>query len=92
MDLVPGARGRVQAVVFAVSVLPQFVTTSGPVFLSSTLLGAVWALVNCCRYLLFTWFVRRGRTLVPRPDVQRRPGMVTGVVLLLLGVAVAAGG
>lgn len=83
--------GNPKAGVFAVSVLPQFVTTSGPVFLSSTILGVVWALVNCCWYLLFTWFVNRGRTLVSRPDVQRRLGVVTGVVLLLLGVAVAAG-
>ncbi|MFF4508816.1 LysE family translocator [Streptomyces sp. NPDC001401] len=83
--------GNPKAGVFAVSVLPQFVTTSGPVFLSSIALGVVWALVNACWYLLFTWFVNRGRALVSRPDVQRRLGMVTGVVLLLLGVAVAAG-
>lgn len=83
--------GNPKAGVFAVSVLPQFVTTSGPVFLSSTLLGAMWGLVNVCWYLLFTWFVNRGRALVSRPAVQRRLSMVTGVVLLLLGVAVAAG-
>jgi threonine/homoserine/homoserine lactone efflux protein len=83
--------GNPKAGVFAVSVLPQFVTTSGPVFLSSTFLGVLWALVNVCWYLLFTWFVNRGRSLVSRPAVQRKLGMVTGVVLLLLGVAVAAG-
>ncbi|GAA3774765.1 LysE family translocator [Streptomyces coacervatus] len=83
--------GNPKAGVFAVSVLPQFVTTSGPVLLSSIFLGVVWALVNACWYLLFSWCVNRGRALVSRPDVQRRLGMVTGVVLLLLGVAVAAG-
>lgn len=77
--------------VFAVSVLPQFVTGSGPVFLSSAVLGAVWALVTACWYLLFTWLVQRGRALVTRPAVSKGLGLVTGVVLLVLGVAVAAG-
>ncbi|NUP61207.1 MAG: LysE family translocator [Nonomuraea sp.] len=83
--------GNPKAGVFAVSVLPQFVTTSGPVFLSSAFLGVVWALVNVSWYVLFTWCVNRGRALVSRPAVQRRLRLVTGVVLLLLGVAVAAG-
>jgi threonine/homoserine/homoserine lactone efflux protein len=83
--------GNPKAGVFAVSVLPQFVTTTGPVFLSSTALGGVWALVTACWYLLFTWLVDRGRGLVSRPSVDRTLKVVTGVVLLLLGVAVAAG-
>ncbi|MEV0912196.1 LysE family translocator [Streptomyces hokutonensis] len=32
--------------VFAVSVLPQFVTADGPVMVTSVLLGVVWAMVN----------------------------------------------
>lgn len=76
---------------FAVSVLPQFVTTTGPVFLSSTALGGVWALVNTCWYLLFTWLVNRGRALVSRPAVHRKLGVATGVVPLVRGVAVATG-
>lgn len=83
--------GNPKAGVFAVSVLPQFVTTTGPVFLASTALGVLWALVNACWYLLFTWLVNRGRALVSRPAVQRRLSVATGVVLLLLGVAVATG-
>ncbi|WP_369386856.1 LysE family translocator [Streptomyces sp. CG1] len=83
--------GNPKAGVFAVSVLPQFVTGSGPVFLSSAVLGGVWALVNVCWYLLFTWLVHRGRALVTRPAVSRGLGLATGVVLLALGVAVAAG-
>lgn len=83
--------GNPKAGVFAVSVLPQFVTTQGPVFLSSLALAAVWALVTACWYLQFTWLVDRGRALVSRPAVQRRLGLATGVVLLPLGVAVAAG-
>ncbi|MGW5480975.1 LysE family translocator [Streptomyces sp. NPDC004008] len=83
--------GNPKAGVFAVSILPQFVTATGPVFLSSAALGGVWALVNACWYLLFTWLVHRGRALVTRPAVHRGLGVVTGVVLLVLGVAVAAG-
>ncbi|MEV5876328.1 LysE family translocator [Streptomyces sp. NPDC052101] len=83
--------GNPKAGVFAVSVLPQFVTGTGPVFLSSAALGGVWALVNACWYLLFTWLVHRGRALVTRPAVGRGLGLATGVVLLVLGVAVAAG-
>ncbi|MFF7188245.1 LysE family translocator [Streptomyces sp. NPDC008222] len=83
--------GNPKAGVFAVSILPQFVTATGPVFLSSVALGGVWALVNVCWYLLFTWLVHRGRALVTRPAVHRGLGVVTGVVLLVLGVAVAAG-
>ncbi|OLZ68841.1 hypothetical protein AV521_18635 [Streptomyces sp. IMTB 2501] len=83
--------GNPKAGVFAVSVLPQFVTGTGPVFLSSAVLGGIWALVNACWYLLFTWLVHRGRALVTRPAVSRGLGVATGVVLLVLGVAVAVG-
>ncbi len=76
---------------FAVSVLPQFVTADGPVLLSSIALGVLWAVVNVCWYLLFTWAVGRGRALVSRPAVRRALNIVTGVVLCGLGVAVAGG-
>ncbi|MEV7386856.1 LysE family translocator [Streptomyces sp. NPDC091215] len=85
------ALGNPKAGVFAVSVLPQFVTTDGPVLLSTIALGALWALVNVCWYLLFTWAVGRGRALVSRPAVRRGLNIVTGVVLCALGVAVAGG-
>ncbi|WP_405717596.1 LysE family translocator [Streptomyces sp. NBC_01537] len=83
--------GNPKAGVFAVSVLPQFVTADGPVLISSIVLGVMWALVNACWYLLFTWAVGRGRALVSRPTVRRLLSMVTGVVLLILGAAVASG-
>ncbi|MEV7030916.1 LysE family translocator [Streptomyces sp. NPDC093272] len=85
------ALGNPKAGVFAVSVLPQFVTTDGPVLLSSIALGALWALVNVCWYALFTWAVGRGRDLVTRPAVRRALNIVTGVVLCGLGAAVAGG-
>ncbi|ASQ93428.1 LysE family translocator [Streptomyces sp. 11-1-2] len=83
--------GNPKAGVFAMSVLPQFVTSTGPVLLSSTALGGLWALVTVSWYLLFSWLVHRGRALMTRPTVSRRLGMATGVVLLVLGVAVAVG-
>ncbi|MFD4510526.1 LysE family translocator [Streptomyces sp. NPDC058457] len=83
--------GNPKAGVFAVSVLPQFVTADGPVLLSSIALGVLWAVVNVCWYLLFTWAVGRGRALVSRPAVRRALNIVTGVVLCGLGVAVAGG-
>ncbi|MFJ8493922.1 LysE family translocator [Streptomyces sp. NPDC094038] len=85
------ALGNPKAGVFAVSVLPQFVTTDGPVLLSSIALGVLWALVNVSWYVLFTWAVGRGRALVSRPAVRRGLNIVTGVVLCGLGVAVAGG-
>jgi threonine/homoserine/homoserine lactone efflux protein len=83
--------GNPKAGVFAISLLPQFVTSDGPVFLSSVALGALWALVTACWYVLFTWAVNRGRSIATRPSVHRRLQAVTGGVLVLLGVAVAAG-
>ncbi|MEU7834770.1 MULTISPECIES: LysE family translocator [unclassified Nonomuraea] len=83
--------GNPKAGVFAVSVLPQFVTANGPVFLSTVALGALWALVSASWYTLLTWAVSRGRALVSRPTVLRGLSVTTGVVLLGLGAAVAAG-
>ncbi|HEY2791918.1 MAG TPA: LysE family translocator [Micromonosporaceae bacterium] len=83
--------GNPKAGVFAVSLLPQFVTTSGPVLLSSLALGVLWAVVTGAWYALFIYAVDRGRTLVSRPAVHRWLQVVTGCVLLCLGAAVAAG-
>ena len=83
--------GNPKAGVFAVSVLPQFVTAKGPVFLSSVALGVLWALVSASWYMLLTWAVGKGRGLVSKPTVLRGLSVTTGVVLLGLGAAVAAG-
>ncbi|MCA6093209.1 LysE family translocator [Streptomyces sp. SCA3-4] len=83
--------GNPKAGVFAISVLPQFVTAKGPVFLSTVALGVVWALVSASWYMLLTWAVGRGRALISRPKVLRGLTVTTGVVLLGLGATVAAG-
>ncbi|MEU7825718.1 LysE family translocator [Catellatospora sp. NPDC049133] len=83
--------GNPKAGVFAISLLPQFVTQDGPVFASSVALGALWALVTAAWYVLFTWAVNRGRTLVSQPAVHRRLQLLTGGTLVCLGAAVALG-
>ncbi|MEV0645820.1 LysE family translocator [Phytomonospora sp. NPDC050363] len=83
--------GNPKAGVFAVSLLPQFITPDGPVLAESLVLGVTWAVVTGSWYLLFTWAVDRGRVLMARPAVQRRVQLATGGVLIVLGAAVAAG-
>ncbi|MGW4231162.1 LysE family translocator [Streptomyces sp. NPDC004980] len=85
------ALGNPKAGVFAVSVLPQFVTPDGSVLLSSLALGVLWTAINVCWNLLFTWTVGRGGTYFSRPAVRRGLSTGTGVVLVLLGVGVAVG-
>ena len=83
--------GNPKAGVFAVSLLPQFISPQGHVFASGVLLGVVWALTTAAWYLLFVTLVDRGRSLVTRPGVTTWLHGITGVVLLLLGAGVAFG-
>ena len=66
--------GNPKAGVFAVSVLPQFVTSTGPVLLSSTALGGLWALVNACWYVLFSRLVHRGARADAPAGGQQKAG------------------
>ena len=83
--------GNPKAGVFAVSLLPEFLTAHSPEFWSSLALGAVWAAVTGCWYVLFIWAVDRGRSVMSAPAVSRCLQLVTGCVLLGLGVTVASG-
>lgn len=83
--------GNPKAGVFAVSILPQFITPGGATLPSSVVLGLVWAFVNASWHLLFTWALNRGRELVSKAAVRQGISITTGVVLLVLGVAVASG-
>jgi threonine/homoserine/homoserine lactone efflux protein len=83
--------GNPKAGVFAISLLPQFLTADGPVFAASIALGVLWAAVTGCWYLVFTWAIHRGRTLAARPAVHRKLQFLTGCGLLCIGAAVAAG-
>jgi len=83
--------GNPKAGVFAVSLIPQFVSPHGPVFASAALLGVIWALTTAAWYLVFVTVVDHGRSLVSRPAVATWLHGITGVVLLLLGAGVAVG-
>jgi threonine/homoserine/homoserine lactone efflux protein len=83
--------GNPKAGVFAISLLPQFLTADGPVFVSSVALGVLWAAVTGCWYLVFTWAVNRGRTFAARPAVHRKLQLLTGCGLICIGAAIAAG-
>jgi threonine/homoserine/homoserine lactone efflux protein len=83
--------GNPKAGVFALSLLPQFVPATGPVFLPTLGLGIVWALVTGTWYVVFVWLVQRFRRRVVRPGAQRMVQRSTGVVLLALGAGVVLG-
>jgi len=83
--------GNPKAGVFAVSLIPQFISPQGHVFASGVLLGLIWSLTTATWYLLFVTLVDRGRSLVTRPGVTTWLHGITGIVLLLLGAGVAFG-
>jgi threonine/homoserine/homoserine lactone efflux protein len=84
--------GNPKAGVVAVALVPQFVTAHGPVLVSSMALGVVWATVSGAWFCLYVWTIDKVRARASRPRVQRLLRAVTGVVLLGLGIAVAAVG
>lgn len=81
--------GNPKAGVFAISLLPAF---AGVGFLPTLGFGVVWAVVTACWYLLFVLLVARGRTFMTRPGAQRILGGVSGLILMLVGLGVAASG
>jgi threonine/homoserine/homoserine lactone efflux protein len=81
--------GNPKAGVFAISLLPAFAGVGG--FLSTVGLGLVWSVVTTSWYLLFVLLVSRGRTFVTRPGAQRVLARASGLVLVVVGVAVAVG-
>lgn len=83
--------GNPKAGVVAVSLLPQFVTSDGPVPVSLMLLGALWAAVSGTWFCCYVWAVDRGRARIERPAFRRALQAATGLTLIGLGIAVAAG-
>jgi len=83
--------GNPKAGVFAISLLPQFAPSSGPVFAATVGLGVVWAIVTGAWYVVFISAANRCRSLITRPSTQRALTSTTGVVLLGLGTAVVLG-
>ncbi|HEU5026250.1 MAG TPA: LysE family translocator [Spirillospora sp.] len=79
-----------KAGVFAVSFLPQFVPHGAPVLATLVLFSVIWALVDTIWYLPMVWLAGRARVLLQRASIRRRMEQVAGLVLLGLGIRLAA--
>lgn len=79
-----------KAGVFAVSFLPQFVPHGAPVLATLVLFSAIWAAVDMIWYLPMVWLAGRARALLQRASIRRRMEQVSGIVLLGLGIRLAA--
>lgn len=79
-----------KAGVFAVSFLPQFVPHGAPVLPVLVALSLVWALVDMVWYLSLIWLAGRAGRALGRPAVRRRLEQLSGMVLVGLGLRLAA--
>jgi threonine/homoserine/homoserine lactone efflux protein len=79
-----------KAGVFAVSFLPQFVPHGARVLPVLILLSLIWALVDMIWYLSLIWLAGRAGRAFARPSVRRRAEQLSGVVLVALGLRLAA--
>ncbi|MFA1543662.1 LysE family translocator [Actinomadura monticuli] len=79
-----------KAGVFAVSFLPQFVPAGWPVAWVLVGFSVLWALIDLAWYAVVVWLVGAARRVLGRPVVRRRLDQVSGVVLVGLGVRLAA--
>jgi threonine/homoserine/homoserine lactone efflux protein len=79
-----------KAGVFAVSFLPQFVPHGAPVLATLVLFSVIWAVIDTIWYLPMVWLAGRARALLQRASIRRRMEQISGLVLLGLGVRLAA--
>ncbi|TYB41380.1 LysE family translocator [Actinomadura chibensis] len=79
-----------KAGVFAVSFLPQFVPDGWPVPVVLVGFSVLWALIDLAWYAVVVWLAGAARRVLVRPVVRRRLDQVSGVVLVGLGVRLAA--
>ncbi|XVQ07539.1 LysE family translocator [Spirillospora sp. CA-255316] len=79
-----------KAGVFAVSFLPQFVPEGWSVPVVLVGFSMLWALIDLAWYTVVVWAVDAARRVFDRPGVRRRLEQVSGVVLVGLGVRLAA--
>ncbi|MFJ5215290.1 LysE family translocator [Streptomyces sp. NPDC088354] len=78
-----------KAAVFAMSFLPQFVPAEAPQLPTMVGLAALWAVFEVGWYGSYVWFVDRLRSVLGRAAVRRRLELVSGGVLVALGVRMA---
>ncbi|WP_067464894.1 LysE family translocator [Actinomadura macra] len=79
-----------KAGVFAVSFLPQFVPDGWSVPVTLAGFSVLWALIDLAWYAAVVWLVGSARRVLGRPVVRRRLEQLSGVVLVGLGVRLAA--
>ncbi|MFI0420630.1 LysE family translocator [Spongiactinospora sp. 9N601] len=79
-----------KAAVFAMAFLPQFVPAGADAPATLTVLAVVWAAVDTLWYAMVIWLIGRVRAVLGRPAVRRRLEQASGVVLIGLGVRLAA--
>ena len=78
-----------KAAVFMIAFYPQFVPADGPVFTTTALLGLLQITVETGLYLGLAAGVARAGAWFRRPHIRRRLEVVSGTVLVGLGLRVA---
>ena len=76
-------------VVFFTSLLPQFVTPGGHVFVTLLLLGIAFCLLTLAWLSVYAVAVARARGVLARPHVRRSFDAIAGTVLVALGLRLA---
>jgi threonine/homoserine/homoserine lactone efflux protein len=79
-----------KAAVFMIAFYPQFVPADGPVFVTTALLGLLQITVETALYLALAAGVARAGAWFRRPRIRSRLDVVSGTVLVALGLRVAA--
>jgi threonine/homoserine/homoserine lactone efflux protein len=78
-----------KAAVFTIAFYPQFVPSSGPVFTTTAVLGLIQITLETTLYLGLAAGVARAGGWFRRPAIRRRLDLISGSVLIGLGVRVA---
>ena len=76
--------------IFFTSLLPQFVTAGRPVLLPFLVLGAVFVAMTVVWLFAYTMVAARDAETLKRPRVRAGLDRVTGVVLIAIGLRLAA--
>lgn len=81
-----------KAAVFMIAFYPQFVPAEGPVFGTTAVLGLLQVTLETVLYLALAAGVARAGGWFRRPRIRTRLDVVSGSVLVALGLRVAAAG
>lgn len=82
--------GNPKMAVFFASLLPQFVPSGGTTFSAILFLGVVFALMTFTWLALYVAVIAKAGDVLRRPTIRRTVEGVTGVLLIGLGLRVAA--